>query len=359
MSRLSHGAARDLRWFTIREQEPGVGRALWPSTLGTLTNDASPYGCGGHWQDLLPAAGLFTAAQRDLRINVKEVAAVRFCLLAFGSQLLGEEGLLQLRVDSRVAMHVINGFSSRSPVLMAELRKLHEVALLYRVALRASWLPSVANVWADTLSRQGDRDDWRLSNEMFARLQLRYGCHAVDRLATPLNALCPRFNTKMHAPGTEAVDAFSVSWGGENNWVNPPFSQAARVLDKVSADKATATVVLPVWVAQAWWAPAVASANEAYLLPRSSGLFTSGRSHRPAPPPRWRFAVLRFVHGGRSPSTRAKAAEAARRADYRRVRHGAGRRRQGGAATKVGHWRVPAPSAALTLLPPASSGTTA
>jgi len=163
----------------------------------------------------------------------------------------------------------------------------------------------------------------------------------------------------MHAPGTEAVDAFSVSWGGENNWINPPFSQAARVLDKVSADKATATVVLPVWVAQAWWAPAVASANEACMLARSYGLFTSGWSHRPAPPSRGRFAVLPFVHGGRSPSTRAKAAEAARRAEYRRVRHGPRGRRHGGAATKVGHWRVPATSAALTLLPPAFSGTTA
>jgi len=234
VSRLSHGAARDLRWFTMLEQEPGVGRALWPSTLGTLTTDASPYGWGGHWQHLLPAAGFFSAAQRDLHINVKEVAAVRFCLLAFGSQLLGEEGLLQLRVDSRVAMHVINGFSSRSPVLMAGLRNLHEVALLYRVALRASWLPSMANVWADTLSRKGDRDDWRLSDEMFTRLQLRYGCHTVDRFATPLNALCPRFNTKMHAPVREF------------NWVNPPFSQAARVLNKVYADKATETVILPV-----------------------------------------------------------------------------------------------------------------
>jgi len=341
------------------EQEPGVGRALWPSTLGTLTTDASPYGWGGHWQHLLPAAGFFTEAQRDLHINVKEVAAVRFCLLIFRSQLLGEEGLLQLRVDNRVAMHAINGFSSRDPVLMAELRKLLEVAFLYWVALRASWLRSVANVWADTLSRQGDRDDWRLSDEMFARLQPRYGCHTFDRLATPLTTLCPRFNTKMHAPGTEAVDAFSVSWGGENNWVNRPVSQAARVLKKVSADKAAATVVLPVWVAQAWSAPAVASATEAYLLPRSSGLFKFRRSHRPAPPPRWRFAVLRFVHGGRSPSTRAKDAEAARRADYRRVSHGARRRRHGGAATKVGHWRVPAPSAALTQLPPASSGTTA
>jgi len=128
MSRLSHGAVDDLTWFSKLNTEPGVGRALWLKTLGELTTDASPYGWGGHWHHLLPAAGFFTVAQRDLHINVKEVAAVRFCLLAFGSQLLGEEGLLRLRVDSRVAMHVINGFSSRSPALMGELRKLHAVA---------------------------------------------------------------------------------------------------------------------------------------------------------------------------------------------------------------------------------------
>lgn len=58
------------------------------------------------------------------------MAAVRFCILAFGAHLLGKEGVLRLRVDSQVAIHVINGFSSRSPALMRELRKLHDVVKL-------------------------------------------------------------------------------------------------------------------------------------------------------------------------------------------------------------------------------------
>lgn len=87
VARLSPGALEDLHWFARLDKEPGVGRALWPLTLGTLTTDASPYGWGGHWEHLLPAAGFFTAAQRNMHINVKEVAAVRFCILAFGAHL--------------------------------------------------------------------------------------------------------------------------------------------------------------------------------------------------------------------------------------------------------------------------------
>jgi len=34
--------------FSKLNTEPGVGRALWPKTLGELTTDASPYGWGGH-----------------------------------------------------------------------------------------------------------------------------------------------------------------------------------------------------------------------------------------------------------------------------------------------------------------------
>jgi len=58
-----------------------------------------------------------------------------------------------VRVDSTVAMHVVNYFSSRSPALMSELQKLHTVAQSLCVTLRASWLASVANVLADRLSR--------------------------------------------------------------------------------------------------------------------------------------------------------------------------------------------------------------
>ena len=332
----------------------GAGWALWPVTLRELNTGASLYRWSGHWQHLLPASGFFTEAQRDLRINVKEVAAARFCLLAFGAQLLGKEGLLRLRVDSRVSMHVINGFSSRSPALMAELRSLHAVAVLYRVTLRASWLPSVANVWADALSWRSDPGNWRLSTPVVNEMVQRYGFHTVDRFATPTSTKCARFNSLRHVPGTEAVDAFSVFWGsGENNWIYAPLNQVEWVLAQVRADKATATVILPVWVTQPWWAPAVAAAHEGYLLPASAGLFLSGRALRPAPPPKWRMAVFRFVRGGLPAAAAARRQAHRSRAAHRRRRFTVRSGRLPGDAFNVGRWRVPTPGEALMPLPPA------
>jgi len=250
-ARLCHGAVKDLGWFSRLRRELGVGRALWPSTVGERTTDASPWGWGGHWEDLLPAAGFFTMAQRSLHINVKEVCAVRFCLLAFGKQLADRLGVLRLRVDSRVAMHGVNSFTSRSATLMTELRKLHEVVQLLGVTLEASWLASVANAWADALSRQNDSDDWRLHPNYYTRLDEMYGIQTVDRFASALNTHCPRFNSLHHGPGIEAVDAFSVSWtGSDSSWVSPPFAQASPVVDKILAEGANATVLLPVWTAQ-------------------------------------------------------------------------------------------------------------
>lgn len=348
---LSHGAVRDLQWFTRLRREPGVGRALWPTEVGVLTTDASPWGWGGHWGDLLPAAGFFSLQHRSLHINVKELVAVRFCLLAFGPQLAGKLGVLRLRVDSRVAMHVVNSFSSRSPVIMQELRKLHDVMQRLGISIEASWLASVANVWADALSRRTDSDDWRLHPGVYEALVRRYGQHTVDRFASPLNAVCPRFNTQLHAPGTEAVDAFAVWWGGaENNWINAPFSQASRVLDKVIADKATATVILPVWTAQEWWEPAVARAQEAWLLPQVAGIFSAGRSQRPAPHPTWRVAVFRFEQGGRSEEEVQRQRSATARAYARETRKGL-RLAAAGAVTRARSWRVPRPAAALMELP--------
>lgn len=356
-TKLSHGAARDLLWFAHLRANPGVGRALWPDTVGHLTTDASPWGWGGHWGSAVPAAGFFTLAQRNWHINVKEVCAVRFCLLAFGKQMAGRTGTLRLRVDNQVAMHVINSLSSRSAALMAELRRLHKVVQRLGITITATWIASVANVWADALSRQRDRDTWRLDNAIFQRLQDRYGTHTIDRFATALNTRCARFNSLLHSQGTEAVDAFSVPWdGNENSWIYPPFSQVARVIDKVVADKATATVVLPVWTAQEWWAPALAHATEAWLLPGRTAPFSSGRARLPATPPRWRIAVLRFVNGGHPPAVVQAQRATAERADQRRQRFNRRQQRTGGGVANARRWRVPPPAAALTELPRGTCG---
>lgn len=365
-ARLTHGALDDLRWFSGIATEPGVGRALWQPDAGVLTTDASPYGWGGHLGRLLPAAGFFTLAEREQHINLKEVAAVRLCLQSFGRGLLQPGGLLRVRVDNRVAMHVINGFTSRSPALMAELRRLHVVVESLGVSLKASWLPSVANVWADTLSRMRDRADYRMCDAISARLDQLWGGPTIDMIASAVNTRCTRFFSRMRTPGCEGVDAFSAHWGGEDNrWIFPPFSDARRVVDKIIADGATATVVLPVWQAQDWWGNAVAAAQQAYILPYENNVLIAGNERAPSQRRKWHIAAFRFVNGGRSAAARRQASLATRLAARRAPRRilpaalvagpMARRLAPAGGASTADWWPVPAPAAALMPLPQPSS----
>lgn len=348
--RLTHGAMADLGWFTKLRGNAEVGQALWQPTVGLLTTDASPYGWGGHLDNLVPAAGFFTLADQDHHINIKEVAAVRLCLSSFSGLLDGRSGVLKVKADNSVAMHVLNGFSSRSAALMEELRKLRLQLRTMRVTLEASWLPSIANGWADLLSRRRDRNDWRLAPEWFARLDRRWGRHTVDQFATCVNAHVARFNSELCNPGSEGVNALQQQWEGENNWANPPFSLASEVVNHVLKTKATATLVLPVWQAQPWWAVAVAHAQEAYLLPRVDGLFLDGKTQTPAPHPTWRVAVFRFVDGGRAtplppPSSVPPSGDGIIWPTPLAGNVG---------ASSNWRWRVPPPDEALTPLPSAS-----
>ena len=190
----------------------------------------------------------------------------------------------------------------------------------------------MAKVWADRLSRDRDRTDWQLHPALFHRLLARYGAQSVDLFASSLNTHCPRFYSLPASPGCDAIDGLAQDWSSGNLWANPPFSKIALVLAKIVAEAATVTLIHPVWQAQAWWSEAVGRANEAFLLPRSAGLFEAGRSQRPTPNPHWRAAALRFVSGGSPWPTP-------------------------GAPTSALPWWVPPAAAALPPLPSPSSGT--
>ena len=55
----------------------------------------------------------------------------------------------------------------------------------------------------------------------------------MDRFARSYNAKVSRFKSKFYQPGTEAVDAFTQNWDGENNWILPPVVELLLVLEHV------------------------------------------------------------------------------------------------------------------------------
>ena len=189
-----HFAAWDLRWFSRLRSASGMARALWGRTLGRLTTYASPLDWNGNWDYTLRAAGFFFLVDSNGQINAYAVYAVRIFSLAFEHPLLAWRGVLHLRVERRVAMHVINSFSTRSPALISKLRELQNVVRSLRVPLREAWPASVANGWAERVPRQRDKDDMRPLQALHARLTRRYGEHANDRSSSALKTQCPRSN---------------------------------------------------------------------------------------------------------------------------------------------------------------------
>ena len=101
---------------------------------------------------------------------------------------------------------------------------LHSIALdisyfcrTYNIALIPRWVPRELNACADAISHIVDFDECYTTPEFFADLDRLWGQHRVDRFANAANAHLPRFNRRFRVPGTEAVDAFSISWNGDNN----------------------------------------------------------------------------------------------------------------------------------------------
>jgi hypothetical protein len=111
--------------------------------------------------------------------------------------------------------------------MMTELRRLWYLLDTNDIHTRPRYIRPAANVWADTLSRELDTEDWRLNPRFFKHLQERWGPHTIDRFASMLNAQLPRFNARWRDPQCEDVDCLRLpdaAWRRENNYCNPPWT---------------------------------------------------------------------------------------------------------------------------------------
>jgi len=77
--------------------------------------------------------------------------------------------------------------------------------------------------------------------------------HSVDRSANSSNAQLERFNSRYWSPGSEAVDTFTCSQAGENNWWCPPVYLFPRVIRHAQIIHCEGTLVVPQWVSSPFW----------------------------------------------------------------------------------------------------------
>eukprot|EP00873_Tetraselmis_striata_P010603 jgi/Tetstr1/430867/TSEL_002009.t1 len=222
--RMTHQLRRDLQWWTAVPTRAN-GRPIHRHVETAYMHcDSSGYGWGAVPNGRLEARGFWEAADERQHITWKELKAVRLAVESFPPHLAGRRVLLH--EDNQAVCSVLAGLASRFPAMMAELRKRWYLLDSNGVHIRARYIRSAANVWADRLSRHLDSDDWKLDPVLFAELEAMWGAHSVDRFASALNAMLPRYNAAWLDPGCEAVDSLHLSdaeWRRENNYCNPPW----------------------------------------------------------------------------------------------------------------------------------------
>ncbi len=91
---------------------------------------------------------------------MKELKAVRCAIESFLLELKGRR--LLLHEDNLSVVGVLTHLTSRSPVMMFELRKLFLLTDENDIRIRTQYIRSAANIWADKLSRETDTSEWQL-----------------------------------------------------------------------------------------------------------------------------------------------------------------------------------------------------
>ena len=159
---------------------------------------------------------------------------------------------VKLNTDNKNVAHILK-VGSKTPDLQHIAVDILQMCEHNSIILVPNWLPRTANILADSLSRIVDHDDWGLKHCIFLEFNKTWGPYTIDRFASHYNTQCTRFNSLVWYPGTEAVDAFSQIWSGENNWLVPPPSLIPRTINKMRSDKAVGTLIIPEWISAPFW----------------------------------------------------------------------------------------------------------
>jgi hypothetical protein len=271
-----------------------------------VLNDDSNYQARGFW----------TATDRLQHNTWKELRAVRHAVESFLPQLKGR--LVLLHEDNTAVVAALTKLTFRSPVIMTELRRMWYLLDTNDIHIRPRYIRSAANIWADSLSRELDTEDWQLNPRLFRHLQERWGPHTIDRFASMLNAQLPRFNARWRDPQCEDVDCLRLpdaAWHRENNYCNSPWSALPALAAKLAQSQAATTVIAPYWPDKTWYHALSRLATSTLHFPAARDLFFPGRLGRRegVGTPAWSIVAFRLSPPlGCTPATKRLAVRYAR-----------------------------------------------
>jgi hypothetical protein len=245
-----------------------------------LHSDASLSGWGGVFAPNTPAAAVAGERWTDVEcsvssINILELRAARLTVAAFADKL--RERTVVLYTDNSTVRFALTKGTSKVRHVMAEVRLFWQLLVDLDVQIVLRYVPTADNA-ADEPSRHRHflPLEWSLDRECLLELERRWSCrHTLDVFASASAHLCDRWCSRLAQPGATAVDAFTVSWGGEVVIANPPFSLILRTLAhlcRTATPGTRCTLVAPVWKSAPWWPLLQALRPQSHPVPAAAVL---------------------------------------------------------------------------------------
>ena len=110
----------------------------------------------------------------------------------------------------------------------------------------------------------------------------------IDLLASTrhhqVNSYCSQFPD----PNAVACDAFSLNWRNLRCWINPPWSLIPAVLSKISNERCSALMLIPLWRSAPWFSKFSSLCHSHLILKGSLYVDDNGLLR---PPPSWLSCV--------------------------------------------------------------------
>ena len=241
-----------LQWWTKDEHLlEGVSFGTFRPSL-SITTDASLSGWGA-FCEFRTLAGVWTAEESELHINVLELEAVGRAIRALRDHVQGRS-LTVFSDNTTVVAYINRQGGTRSPQLCLRVWSLLQWCRAHDIVLRATHVAGKDNTLADALSRgRASQGEWELASRWATWLFKRFHRPNLDLFATAENAKLPTFCSRTFHPRAWAVDALSLSWDGLDAYAFPPFTIIHRVLLKIRASRTRVLLVAPLWPRQPWF----------------------------------------------------------------------------------------------------------
>jgi hypothetical protein len=226
-----------------------------PDPQTHLFTDASTTGWGAHLETVY-TMGTWTVPEAKCHINLLELLAVKYALLAFQTSLQKKSVLLMLD-NATVVAYLHNQGGTKSIPLYRVSKEILLFAHRLHMVLQVKHIPGERNALADLLSRKDKviHTEWTLKQSVVDAIFGAWGKPNLDLFATRLNNRLPVWVSPMADPQAVGVDALSMSWKGMFAYAFPTFVILGKVFEKALKDHPCELIlVAPKWPNQSWYA---------------------------------------------------------------------------------------------------------